>query len=308
MKVTFWGVRGSIPSPGASTHRYGGNTACLEVRGKEGECIILDAGTGIRALGLHLLKQGNPLPHMHLFISHTHWDHIQGFPFFMPCYFPGNRISIKGPVHYLETKNLKDIFDAQMQYDFFPISNQQLAADIDYDVLNETSLNIGTLRVTTQFSNHPIRSLMYRITEGDVSMVYTGDHEPYYNLFDSDSGGEDLEMDDDLLFGDMDQTVEEANSRFVAFIRGTDLLIADSQYTPDEYPEARRGWGHSSWDYCLDWMKQSGTKKMVLTHHDPNRSDDELDTVLERIHAGVIHMGIDPRDVTLAAEGMEMEI
>ncbi|MCP5108827.1 MAG: MBL fold metallo-hydrolase [bacterium] len=308
MKIKFWGVRGSIPVPGADTSRYGGNTACVEVSGEKGDCIILDAGSGLRVLGLDLMKRGGPLPPIHIFISHTHWDHIQGFPFFVPCYIPGTAINVRGPVHYIETKTIRDVFDIQMQYDFFPVSNQQLDADIQYETLDETSLAIGSVQVKTQFVNHPIRCLSYRLTENGRSVVYATDHEPYYNLFDTGKGSPAGESDDDLLFGDVDATVRGANNRFVDFVRGADLFIVDSQYTPGEYPSAKRNWGHSSWDYCLEWMKDAEVDRMVLTHHDPLRTDKQLSDILGMVRQSAREKGIDPKKIITAKEGMEVAV
>jgi phosphoribosyl 1,2-cyclic phosphodiesterase len=308
MKVKFWGVRGSIPVPGVSTARYGGNTTCIELKGQNGECIILDAGTGLRALGLDLLDRGVPLPLIHVFISHTHYDHIQGFPFFAPCYIPDTVIQIKGPVHFIENRSLKDVFDIQMQYDFFPVSNQQLAAEIRYETLNETIIDIGPLRVQTQFVNHPVRCLGYRFYENGRSIVFTGDHEPYYNLFDTVETSQYHESEDNALFGDAGVMVMDANRRFVDFLRDADLLVVDCQYTPDEYPSIKRGWGHSSWDHCLEWMKSSGADRMVLTHHDPIRSDNALDEILEKVRKAAQGRGIDPGKVFIAREGMEISV
>lgn len=308
MKVKFWGVRGSIPVPGPAASRYGGNTTCIEVRGEQGECIIMDAGSGLRNLGMDLQKQGVPLPPINLFITHTHYDHIQGFPFFTPCYIPGTVIRVKGPVHYLEKRTLKDVFDIQMQYDFFPISNQQLAAEIDYEQLNETTLEIGNLKIKTQFSNHPVRCLGYRISENGRSMLFTGDHEPYYNLFDTHDESLPAQSDDDILFGDVEATIQDANSRFVDFIRDVDLFVVDCQYTPDEYPSGKRGWGHSSWDYCLQWMKSAGADRMVLTHHDPIRTDDALDKILRDVKQAALEEGIDPAKIKISQEGMEINV
>lgn len=309
MKIKFWGVRGSIPTPGPTTAKYGGNTTCIEVIGEQGECIILDAGTGIRSCGLSLLKKGFPLPEINIFISHTHWDHIQGFPFFAPAYIPDTTINVRGPVHFIESRTLKDIFDIQMQYDFFPISNQQLAANVTYESLIETQLNIGNITVRTQFANHPIRCLSYKIIENDHSIIYTGDHEPYFDLFnptnDSDA---DTSEDDDLLFGQAASTVDDANKRFINFIQGTDLLIADCQYTPDEYPSVKRNWGHSSWDFCLDSMMKANAGKMILTHHDPSRSDDELDKILIKVREIARDNNIDPKHIMTAQENMEISI
>jgi len=306
MKLTFWGTRGSIPSPGPSTVKYGGNTACLQLKGKDNECIILDAGTGIRGLGLFLAENHQPLPLIHLLISHTHWDHIQGFPFFVPCYIPGTKIAVKGPVHFQEEKTLQSIFDVQMQYEFFPVSNEQLKADIYYATLGETTFEIGGIQVKTRFSNHPIRSLAYRFEENGKSMVYTGDHEPYYNLFETDSDASP--EDDDLFFGTAESTVDSANDRFVEFIRGTDLLVVDGQYTPEEYPAHRRGFGHSSWNYCLDWMKAAHAEKMVLTHHDPARTDEALDRIFDDIRRAAGERGLNPEKIMLAREGQEIAV
>ena len=243
MKVRFWGVRGSIPIPGSETLRYGGNTPCIEVEGSGGECIILDAGTGLRVMGIDLVKRSSRLPDIHLFISHTHWDHIQGFPFFAPCYVPGAVINLRGPAHFFKNKSLESVFDILMQYDFFPVSSQQLAARIAYESIMETSLEVGTVGIKTQFANHPVQSLVYRLTQNGRTLVYTGDHEPYYNLFGRAGGaGAPGQSDDDVLFGDVESTVADANGRFIDFIRGADLFVVDSQYTPEEYPETRRNW------------------------------------------------------------------
>ena len=307
MKLKLWGTRGSIPSPGPSTIKYGGNTACIQIEGSNKECIILDAGTGIRPLGIELMEKYKPLPVMHLLVSHTHWDHIQGFPFFGPCYIPDTKIEIKGPVHFLEEKTLQSTFDVQMQYEFFPVSNEQLKADITYEPLDETEFDIGNIHVKSLFSNHPIRSLMYHLTEKGKSIVYTGDHEPYYNLFavEKESPADDA---DDIFFDDTDTNVAHANGRFVNFIKGVDLLVMDCQYAPEEYKSLRRGYGHSSWDYCLDWMKEAGVKKMVLTHHDPARTDEEIDKISDDIRGAAVKKGIDPENILMAKEGMEIKI
>ncbi len=307
MRVKFWGTRGSVPSPGPSTVEYGGNTSCIQIEGSSGECIVLDAGTGIRPLGSELMGKFKTLPPIHILISHTHWDHIQGFPFFVPCYIPTAKISVRGPVHFLEEKTLQSIFDVQMQYEFFPVSNQQLRADISYETLGETDFDIGNIQVKSRFSNHPIRSLAYLLSEKEKTIVYTGDHEPYYNLFDSGSESAS-EEEDDLLFGDAGSTVDNANSRFVDFIKNADLLIMDCQYTPEEYPSSRRGFGHSSWDYCLDWMKESGAKQMVLTHHDPARTDEAVDEIFDKVRASAKKKGLDPEKIMMAKEGMEISI
>ncbi len=307
MKLKLWGTRGSIPSPGPSTIKYGGNTACIHIEGSKNECIILDAGTGIRPLGMELVEKCEFLPAIHLLISHTHWDHIQGLPFFEPFYFQDAKIDIKGPAHFLEEKMLKNILDVQMQHEFFPVSKEHLKANITYETLDETEFDIGNIHVKSLFSNHPTRSLIYHLTEKGKSIVYTGDHEPYYNLFDVGKESPSNETDD-IFFDDTDTTVSNANGRFVNFIKGVDLLVIDCQYTPEEYPSLRRGFGHSSWNYCLDWMKEAGVKKMALTHHDPVRTDDDIDKMFDNIREAAEKKGIDPGKIVMAKEGVEIRI
>jgi len=306
MKVRFWGVRGSVPVPGASTVRYGGNTACVEVTGGAGECVILDAGTGLRPLGMDMLGRC-PLPSpIHLLITHTHWDHIEGFPFFAPCYLREAEVRVFGPAHFRSDRSLRAIFEAQMQYEFFPVSNQQLAASISYESLAETSFSIGTLRVATQFMNHSVQCLGYRISGRSATLVYTGDHEPYYNLF-CDEPEHDM-PEDGILPGSADAMVASATERFLSFLDRADLVIIDAQYTPQEYPSKKRTWGHSSWDFCLDWMQRAAVRRMVLTHHDPLRTDDTLDAAAIEISRAAAARGIDPEAVSLAREGMEIEL
>ncbi|MDD2706822.1 MAG: MBL fold metallo-hydrolase [Verrucomicrobiae bacterium] len=306
MKLRFWGVRGSIPCPGPTTLRHGGNTPCYEVKTRAGECVILDAGTGIRGLGADLMKRGPPPP-IHLLISHTHWDHIQGFPFFIPCYIPGASIRITGPMQLNSNQTIEKAFQLQMSYEFFPISRQQLAAQIRYESFGETRFKLGSLDAQTHLVNHPVLSLGYRLTEDGRSLVYTGDHEPYQNLFKA-KPGEAAGDEDDSLFGNADTAVATADKRFIEFIRNAHVLLIDCTYTPEEYPSQRRGWGHSSWDHCLRWMREGGVERMVLTHHDPMRTDDLLDAQLARARQAAREQGISSDRILAAAEGQEIDV
>lgn len=306
MKVHFWGVRGSVPIPGPETVRYGGNTSCIEVQGRAGESIVFEAGTGIRCLGLDMVSRPELPRPIHLFVTHTHWDHIQGFPFFVPCYNPSAEIQVYGPVHVPERKTLKSIFDSQMQHEFFPVSNRQLAAGITFEELQEATLRVGGIDLCSRNMNHSIRSIGYRLVEDGRTLVYTGDHEPYYNVFDEGPGA--VAAGDDLLFGNIQETVTDATRRFLEFIDRADLLIIDSQYTPDEYPALKRTWGHSSWDYCLEWMIAARVQRMILTHHDPGRSDAALDAIAADVRAAARSRGIDPERIGIAREGLKVSL
>ena len=319
MRIRFWGVRGSIASPGKNTSEYGGNTSCVEVEDDDGQVFIFDAGTGIRELGLDLVKRKVKV--IHLFISHTHWDHIQGFPFFVPAYLAGNKIHIYGPIHF--EKPLKKIMDLQMDYAYFPVSMEQLNAEIDYTNLKEESIQIGNTQVVTKYSNHPVTGLCYKVICNGKSVVYTGDTEPYYNVLkagaktpapDHDHGAESsesresvesVESDDD--FGgsendeDMDKIVAERNEHHRNFCV-SDVLIHDAQYTAEEYPKYL-GWGHSPMEQVIAMAKISGNKKLILTHHDPGKSDSILGEIEKRLR------GANPgMDLSFSKEGMEIPL
>ena len=149
--------------------------------------------------------------------------------------------------------------------------------------------------------NHPILSLGYRLTEKDRSIVYTGDHEPYQISKDSVGGN-------DALLKEMSRAAEEANRKFIDFIRHANLLVVDCQYTPEEYRTSKRKWGHSSWDYCLKWMKEANVERMILTHHDPSRSDQAIDEILAAARAAAVELGLDPSKILMAQEGLELEV
>ncbi len=286
MRVRFWGVRGSIATPGKNTADYGGNTTCIEVEDDFGQTFIFDAGTGIRELGLDLARRKVGV--IHLFITHTHWDHIQGFPFFVSAYIPGNKIHIHGPTHF--EKTLKKIMDLQMDYAYFPISMQQLNAAIDYRDLKEETLQFGETTIQTQYSNHPVTGLCYKITCNGKSVVFTGDMEPYYNVLN------DPETDEE-----MNQIVAERNERHRLFCKA-DLLIHDAQYTADEYPKFQ-GWGHSSMEHVIEIAKSHPVKKLILTHHDPSRTDVALAALEAQLKAVCSEL-----DLCFSKEAMEIQV
>lgn len=273
MKVKFWGVRGSIATPGKSTVYYGGNTACTEVHLDDGNLIILDAGTGIRNLGSKL-SEGNKRIRAYILITHPHWDHIQGFPFFKPAFSEGNEITIIGP----ETRGvaLSKLIAEQMNKIYFPIKLSELQAQISFMPVKENKVRVFDAQVQSFFVNHPGFTLGYRIDSNNKSLVYISDSEPYSRntaqLFTNS------EPDVLKLF---DNYKGDPNNRVIDFIRGADVLIHDSTYTPEQYSD-HIGWGHSHYLYTLRVAAEAGVKKLCLFHYDPILDDDAVDQVVKR--------------------------
>lgn len=307
MKVTFWGVRGSIPTPGAQTAKYGGNTTCFEVRLDDGRIIVIGAGSGIRALGNKLMMEDmkkGPL-NLDLFVSHTHWDHIMGFPFFTPIYIPGNRIRVHGPVN-IGDESLESVFAIQMSYNYFPMRADELSADITYEILKEDTFNLyDDVKITTKILNHPVIDLGYRIEADGSVFVTVYDHEPFRNLFDGNPEDEDY---DEVAKIEGEKAARVNNMKVQQFIRGADLLIHDAQYTRKEYLASKIGWGHSPMEHVLLSSIKAGVKRLALHHHDPTRTDAELD-VIERVVKRRADQVTSARiEVFMGREGLEVQL
>ncbi len=295
MKVKFWGVRGSIPSPGPHTVRYGGNTTCIEVRTDDGDLIVLDGGTGIFPLAQTLLKE---LPvTAHIFNTHSHWDHIQGLPFFIPIFIPGNKLFLYGAFDPISGEGPERIMNVQMQYSFFPVREVEMKSRIEYVIaMSHEPIKVGNTTVTPTMLNHPVVDLGYRVECNGKSVFFTGDHEPYFNIYDEGDEG----------YVEYEQLIIEQRQSVVNAIKGVDVLIADSAYTREEYP-AKKGWGHGTFDSCIELARDAGVKILYCTHHEPTRSDDEL----ERVFADAVSRYSDVAakiDIRLAHEGEEIEI
>jgi CheY-like chemotaxis protein/phosphoribosyl 1,2-cyclic phosphodiesterase len=274
MRVKFWGPRGSIPTPGPSTLKYGGNTPCIEIRTDDNTLIILDCGTGLRELGLALKKEKH-LNEGHILLSHTHWDHIQGLPAFSPALMKDYRFTIYGaPVGNQE---LQDILGGQMAYTYFPITLGELAAELKYQKIGEGAFNIGDVQVATRFVNHTVLTLAYRVKAGEATVVYATDHEPYYStdqesysLFLREGG-----PPGGYGIGGTNGVPHEGDRQHIHFLFGADLLIHDAQYTAEEY-RSKRNWGHSPADYAVDVAIAANARQLALFHHDPLHDDDAI--------------------------------
>ncbi|MES2153159.1 MAG: MBL fold metallo-hydrolase [Pseudomonadota bacterium] len=295
MKFRFWGVRGSIPSPGPRTARYGGNTTCIEVRTDDDTLIILDGGTGIFALAQHLLTR-QPV-HANIFITHSHWDHIHGLPFFTPLFILGSRVRLHGALDPVTGNGIEHVMGVQLQNSYFPVSEAQMDATIDYRTLTfGEPIEVGDAIVGNVVMNHPVTNLGYRISCNGKSLFFTGDHEPYYNLYpESDPRHAPFALHMAERQGEIDRAMQ-----------GVDALIVDCSYTREEYP-AKQGWGHGTFDEALDMALRVGAKALYCTHHEPTRSDDELEAVFADVmarHAAQLN-GL---KVVLAYEGMEVEL
>jgi phosphoribosyl 1,2-cyclic phosphodiesterase len=285
--------------------KYGGNTPCIELRLQDtGRQIIIDAGSGIRELGNYMMAHDLPNGPLDtdIFLSHTHWDHIMGFPFFTPSYLPTTKLRIHGPVT-LEGGSLEMVMAGQMTYRYFPIRETELAADIKYIELKEDRIDLGNgLILTTKYLNHPILCLGYRFEHQGKVFCTAYDTEPFRNLFPSDPEDSDY---DELMAEEGRLAADEQNQAVEQFIAGADLLVYDSQYTRQEYESSKLGWGHSFHEYACEAASRAGVKAMALFHHDPMRSDDQLDQ-LSRTHCQPGRYG-DIR-IFFAREGMELEL
>ena len=294
MKVRFWGVRGSIASPGPKTVRYGGNTTCIEIRTDNNELIILDAGTGIFPLSQTLLAE---LPvTANVLITHSHWDHIQGLPFFIPNFIPGNTLRLHGGFDPVSGKGIEQVMSIQLQYSYFPVREAEMKARIEYvNLVPGEAIQIGSATVTPCMLNHPVINFGYRIESNGKSIFFTGDHEPPYNIYEPGDDG----------FDEYQVFVDEKIASIHDAIRGVDVFIADCSYTDAEYP-SKKGWGHGTFSSSISSAKQVGAKILFCTHHEPTRSDDALEsafqTALSANHSLAAGM-----DIRLAREGETYE-
>lgn len=295
MKVKFWGVRGSIASPGPATARYGGNTTCIEVRTDENDLIILDAGTGIFPLAQSLLKD-MPIT-ANIFNTHSHWDHIQGLPFFVPIFIPGNLVRLYGAFNPVAGQGPEQILTTQMQYSYFPVREAEIRSRIEYiTVMPNEPVKTGSATITPILLSHPVVNLGYRVDCDGKSVFFTGDHEPYSNIYQPEDAGH----------AEYQSLIEEQQQFIVDAMRGVDVLIADSSYTIEEYP-SKKGWGHGTFDSCIQMALAAEAKILYCTHHEPTRSDDEL----ERVFAEAVARYPEAKgklDIRLAREGDEINV
>jgi phosphoribosyl 1,2-cyclic phosphodiesterase len=294
-RLKFWGVRGSIPVPGPGTLRYGGNTTCVELRADD-EIIVLDAGTGIRALGAALEKEfGSRSIKISLLITHMHWDHIQGFPFFLPSYNDKNFVRILG--YDGADAGLRDILIGQMATPFFPVKLQALPGRIEIKKLQKYEFNIGSVRVRAKLMNHPGVCAGYRLDSSQGSVAFLPDTESFDAL-------KIHSIKSTLLSPEqMRSRAEEARASLVEFLRGCDVLILDTQYTDDEY-KSHVGWGHGSLTSTVNLALDADVRKLVLFHHDPSHDDATIDKMVENARKMVAAAG-KPLKVEAAREGAE---
>ena len=290
MDVRFWGTRGSVAKPGPTTLRYGGNTSCVEVRGVDGTLIVLDCGTGAHGLGQALVSAGGPRCDGHLMIIHTHWDHIQGFPFFAPLFIPGNTWDIYAPGAL--GQQLERTLAGQMEYNYFPVTLAQLGASIRFHDLVEGRFAVGAVRITAQYLNHPALALGYRLQSGGNVVVYSVDHEPHAPNPAARRDGEPPGHGED--------------QRHVEFLADADLVIHDAQYTVEEYPQ-KTGWGHTPAEWAVDYALAARAKRLALFHHDPLRDDDAVDRLVEACRRRARAAG-SALQVFAAAEGQELRL
>ncbi len=287
MRVRFWGTRGSLAKPGPATLRYGGNTSCVQLVSNSGTLLVIDCGTGAHELGQHLLNDAAGTPvRGHMLISHTHWDHIQGIPFFGPFFVPGGEWDVYAPQGFGES--LRETLAGQMEYTYFPVTPDAFGAELRYHNLSEGAFRIGDVTVRTRYLNHPALTLAYRIEADGVSVVYACDHEPHSRTLAMGKGA-----------------IEGQDLLHAEFLRGADLLIHDAQYTAGEY-EPRIGWGHSTHEYVVRLADAVRVKRLALSHHDPMRSDEQLDALIATARDGLGENS--ELDLFGAAEGLELEL
>jgi phosphoribosyl 1,2-cyclic phosphodiesterase len=251
MEVRIWGARGSVPTPAAENLRVGGNTACVEVKAAGGESFIFDAGTGIRNLGLARAAHPDQQRDLHIFLTHFHWDHLQGLPFFTPLYSAENTITFHSA---WPAGHLRNVLSGQMTNPYFPVRFDLLAAKMNFAQIEAAPACFGDVEIASFKLHHPGGACGYTIDTAGARVVYATDHEHGY---------------------------ASADARVLAAARGADVLIYDAQFTPEEYP-AHQGWGHSTWLEATRIAATAGVKQLVLFHHDPGHTDDDMQSILDQ--------------------------
>lgn len=294
--VTFWGTRGSVPTPGSTTEKYGGNTSCVTLH-YAGTDIILDAGTGMRSLGIQLLAEADRKPpqkrrlDLNLLLSHTHWDHIQGLPFFHPAYVKGTRLTIYGSPK--KEQFLQSVLEGQMDVNYFPVDMKAFQADISIKEVRGSAMSIGNIQVKLQEQiRHPGGSVRYKLKCGKKSVVYATD----------------VELD--TVFDVESPTAEDNRlaEQYRKFVRNVDLLIADGQYTSEQYaPKKHLKWGHTSMPLLIQTAYEQGVKQLAVFHHDPQNSDSYLDSLWGK-YAPEYGAMDPPMNVFWAREGMTLAV
>jgi phosphoribosyl 1,2-cyclic phosphodiesterase len=282
-RVKFWGVRGSIPTPGPTTVHYGGNTSCVEVRA-DGQIIILDAGTGVRLLGRQLVAEFDTQPlELTLLLTHTHWDHIQGLPFFLPVYKPQNHLRIlgyEGARHGLEV-----VLTGQMEDPFFPIGLREVPANVSIEELKDRNFHIGPVRVQASPANHRGHCVGYRLFTSRGSIAFFPDNEPPPAAAPAS---------------------DAAKRAMIEFLRATDLLIMDTQFDAEEYQQ-HTGWGHGCVDDVVALALDAEVRRLFLFHHDPNHDDAKVSEMLAHARRLVAARKA-PLQVEAAREGLTIEL
>ena len=295
--VRFWGVRGSIPTPGPNTVFYGGNTTCVELRA-DGQLIILDSGSGIRLLGQQLAQEfkGRSLD-LTLLLTHTHWDHIQGFPFFAPAYIPNNTVRITGYEGY--RKSLENTLTVQMESNYFPIGLRQLPSNISFVEQLDMDFHVGPIRVRSLFANHPGICVGYRLDTSTGSVAFMPDHESYarMRLHPRAGGPKDPETHD---------YCRAEEQKLVEFLRGVDILILDSQYDSAEY-QTHIGWGHSCYEDTVATALAAGVRHLFLFHHDPAHDDAHISRMVGHARE-LVTARRSPLTVEAAREGLTVPL
>jgi phosphoribosyl 1,2-cyclic phosphodiesterase len=282
VRVVCWGTRGSLPSPGPKTARFGGNTSCVEIRAGGGPRLIFDAGTGIVGLGRQLTRAAQPLE-LELFLTHFHWDHIHGLPLFGPLHNPAARIRIHAERQ--GSIDIRPLIATLMSRPFFPVALGDCAAQIEFHHLDGRSWFGDHVTVTPLRVQHPEHTCGFRIACGAIVVVYIPDNEPA---------------------GAGYPVPATWKSDLLEFVHGADLLIHDATFTPAEY-DARHGWGHATYEQAVQLAEAGSVRRLLLFHHAPDRSDDELDAIVERVRDEVAGRG-STLQVDAAVEGQEVVI